>query len=90
MGSPKQRAAARAERRELAAAALAAGCTKAVYVDQAAGRRGLESFMKKRPTSPPMRVHPCDICQAWHLTSKNVGGKKLPWDRDPDWTRPAK
>ena len=88
MASSKRRAVVKAEWRALATAALAAGCTKAVYIDQAAARAGLASLMIKRPINSQMRVYPCDICPAWHLTSKKVGRKKPPWDRDPDWTRP--
>jgi hypothetical protein len=90
MASSKRRSVEKAERRELAAAALAAGCTKAVYVDQASARAGLDSLMTKRPTNSQMRVYPCDICPAWHLTSKKVGRKKPAWDKDPNWARPER
>jgi len=29
------------------------------------------------------------LCDGWHLTAKPVGGRKPPWDRDPDWVRPT-
>jgi hypothetical protein len=90
MSSSQQRAVTRAGQRELTAAALAAGCSKAAYIDQSAARLGLAKLIEKRPLLFGMRVYPCDVCPAWHLTSKNSGKKIAPWDRDPNWKRPVR
>jgi hypothetical protein len=89
MSSLRQRAAAKAEQRELTAAALAAGCSKAAYANQAGARLALAKLIEKKPALSGLRVYPCDVCPAWHLTSKNSGKKIPPWDRNPNWTRPA-
>jgi hypothetical protein len=78
----------RAKRLELAAAALAAGCPKAVYVDQAAARLGLSRLVEKNPAIGRLRVYPCDVCPAWHVTSRKVSGKTPAWDKNPNWKRP--
>ena len=67
-------------------------CGKNGYPDQASARVALAAIVerkaKKLPTIP-VRVYPCDRCEAWHLTSKKVSGKKPPWDSDPNWKRPS-
>ena len=90
MTSNARRATEKAQRQELIAAAKTVGCVKNVYVDQAGARLALEALREAKPELPAMRVYPCDICPAWHLTSKHVGRKVFPWDKDPEWTRPPK
>jgi hypothetical protein len=66
-------------------------CTKNYYPDQAAARSGLRAVQAagKPVQKVPHRVYPCDVCDGWHLTSKNSGRKTPPWDKDPDWARPS-
>lgn len=69
-------------------------CDKAFYADQAAARLAMSRIQEKaarkgKPSRLPVRVYPCDVCDGWHLTAKSVTGKRPPWDRDPDWVRPA-
>ena len=69
-------------------------CDKAFHVDQASARHALAQIQEKaarkgKLSRIPVRVYPCDVCDGWHLTSKPVSGKIPPWDRDPDWVRPA-
>jgi hypothetical protein len=64
-----------AEQRQLTAAALAVGCSRAAYADQSAARLGLAKLIGKKPFLSGTRVYPCDICPACHLTSKNSGKK---------------
>ena len=63
-------------------AALAVERKKAVYVDQTDARHGLATLAERRPDLPPVRVYACDVCNAWHLTSKHVGRRKYAWDKD--------
>lgn len=66
-------------------------CTKNAYPDQVSARAALQTILKQAPVDSsklPKRVYPCDICDGWHLTAKRNRGKKPPWDRDPNWTRP--
>ena len=68
-------------------------CAKTPYADQATARTALTSIREKaarkgKDGPVPVRVYPCDVCDAWHLTTKPVRGRTPPWDRDPDWVRP--
>lgn len=63
-------------------------CGKNGYPDQASARVALAAIRASNAGKVPVRVYPCDRCDAWHLTSKKVSGKKPPWDRNPDWERP--
>lgn len=69
----------------------AAGCAKTPYRTQAAARQALGQWKAARPEDPnvPHRVYPCDRCDGWHLTRKNSGRRLPPWDRNPQWERPA-
>ncbi len=68
-------------------------CAKAYYLDQASARVALAAIREKAAQTVhrklPVRVYPCDVCDGWHLTASPVRGRTPPWDRDPDWTRPA-
>jgi len=69
------------------------GCSKAPYLDQASARLALAAIREKasrkgRTGKLPVRVYPCDACDAWHLTAKPVKGRTPPWDVNPDWQRP--
>lgn len=67
------------------------GCAKASYVSQEEAREALAKIREsaKGPRKPPVRVYPCDTCDGWHTTSKPNKGRTPPWDKDPDWQRPA-
>lgn len=69
-------------------------CDKNAYADQASARIALTAIREGKKSAKllklPVRVYPCDRCDAWHLTSKKVSGKKPPWDRDPNWVRPSR
>lgn len=68
-------------------------CSKKPYPDAATARVALQAIVEKHSRRPrantPKRVYPCDGCEAWHLTAKPLSGKTPPWERDPDWVRPA-
>jgi hypothetical protein len=59
------------------ATSAARTCTKQFYRDQPAARFALDAVLTniKSGTKAPVRVHPCDVCDGWHLTSKKVSGK---------------
>jgi hypothetical protein len=66
-------------------------CNKVGFPDQASARERLAGWRKKAKPGEkvPHRVYPCEICDAWHLTTKVSSGKLPPWDRDPNWVRPT-
>ena len=65
-------------------------CSKVGFPDQASARERLAGWQKKAKPGEkvPHRVYPCEVCDAWHLTTKVSGGRLPPWDRDPNWVRP--
>ena len=90
---PTERTALKAARTRPAAipTVATAECTKTPYRTQAAARQALAHWKAARPDDPdvPHRVYPCDRCDGWHLTRKNSGRRLPPWDRNPQWERPA-
>ena len=89
---PAKRSALRAAKtRPTKVPTASAECTKTPYRTQAAARQALEKWKAARPGDPnvPHRVYPCDRCDGWHLTRKNSGRRVPPWDKNPEWERPA-
>ncbi|MDW4572671.1 hypothetical protein R8Z57_07760 [Microbacterium sp. M3] len=86
-----ERTSAAAERIAAAPTAVAHLCTKTPYRTQAAARQALAQWKSARPDDPkvPRRVYPCDVCDGWHLTRKQSGRRVPPWDKNPQWQRPA-
>lgn len=73
------------------AATVSDECTKTPFRTQAAARQALAEWKAARPEDPhvPHRVYPCDRCDGWHLTRKSSGRRVPPWDKNPEWERPA-